>query len=285
MLAHVHHRLIYHYHEAVLLDPHVLYLHPRKSAMLSIKSFELTLDPAPSQRSKNLDPEGNIQTLVFFTQPCQQLLIEMKAMVETTEFNPFDFVFYPFESKQLPLIYQANYQQTLSPYLGRLGLHPDIEQVAAQLASKAKYQTAQFLMDLNAFIHTQFAYEIREEGHPNAPELTLKTRKGSCRDYAVLFAAICRSMGLATRFVSGYYLGPAPVDVPNQQHFLHAWVEVYLPGGGWRGYDPTQFEVVSGNHIPLAASCLPESISPVIGSYRGPSPSRLETYVNIERLD
>ena len=109
-------------------------------------------------------------------------------------------------------------------------------------------------------------------------------RKGSCRDYAVLFSALCRALGLATRFVSGYYVGVAPVDVPNQTHHLHAWVEVYLPGGGWRGYDPTQHEVVAGNHIPLAASCLPEEITPVFGSYRGSATSELITKVSIERV-
>ena len=139
-------------------------------------------------------------------------------------------------------------------------------------------------MQINEFIFKNFAYEIREEGAPNTPEVTLLSRKGSCRDYAVLFSALCRAMGLATRFVSGYYTGAAPVDLPNQTHHLHAWVEVFLPGGGWRGYDPTQHEVVSGNHIPLAASCLPEEITPVYGTYRGAATSILTTNVFIERI-
>jgi transglutaminase-like putative cysteine protease len=208
----------------------------------------------------------------------------MNAVVETTEFNPFDFVYFPFESKTLPLNYTHSYQKTLSPYLGQEGVSTLVEQTARQIASQVKWNTSSFLSELNEFIFKQFAYEIREEGAPNSAEYTLVNRKGSCRDYAVLFSALCRALGLATRFVSGYYVGVAPVDVPNQTHHLHAWVEVYLPGGGWRGYDPTQHEVVAGNHIPLAASCLPEEITPVFGSYRGSATSELITKVSIERV-
>ncbi|WP_395767140.1 transglutaminase domain-containing protein [Aquirufa sp.] len=284
MIAKILHRLQYQYSEPVTLDPHILYLHPRKSSLLSVKSFGLSIDPVPVQISKNLDPEGNIQNILFFKDPTNYLTIHMQAQVETTEFNPFDFVYFPFESKRLPMRYSEAYVKTLSPYLGIEGIGNVVEHTARQLASQVQYETSAFLMQINEFIFKNFAYEIREEGAPNTPETTLVSRKGSCRDYAVLFSALCRAMGIATRFVSGYYTGASPVDVPNQTHHLHAWVEVFLPGGGWRGYDPTQHEVVSGNHIPLAASCLPEEITPVYGSYRGTALSSLTTEVFIERI-
>lgn len=284
MIAKIKHLLSYKYSAPVYLEPHVIYLHPRKSSLLTINSINLEINPKPVQISKNLDPEGNIQNILFFKEPSDFLQIEMNTLVETTEFNPFDFVYFPFESKTLPLNYTHSYQKTLSPYLGIEGVSTLVEQTARQIASQVKWNTSEFLSDLNEFIFTQFAYEIREEGAPNSAEFTLKNRKGSCRDYAVLFSAMCRALGLATRFVSGYYVGPAPVDVPNQTHHLHAWVEVYLPGGGWRGYDPTQHEVVAGNHIPLAASCLPEEITPVFGSYRGSATSALITNIVIERV-
>jgi len=284
MIAIIKHLLTYQYSSAVNLEPHVLYLHPRKSSLLTVNSFTLDVNPKPVQISKNLDPEGNIQNILFFKEPTDCLKIEMNTVVETTEFNPFDFVYFPFESKTLPLNYTNSYQKTLSPYLGQEGVTTLVEQTARQIASQVKWNTSSFLSELNEFIFKQFAYEIREEGAPNSAEFTLVNRKGSCRDYAVLFSAMCRALGLATRFVSGYYVGVAPVDVPNQTHHLHAWVEVYLPGGGWRGYDPTQHEVVAGNHIPLAASCLPEEITPVFGSYRGSASSELITKVSIERV-
>ncbi len=284
MIAIIKHLLTYQYSSAVNLEPHVLYLHPRKSSLLTVNFFTLDVNPKPVQISKNLDPEGNIQNILFFKEPTDCLKIEMNTVVETTEFNPFDFVYFPFESKTLPLNYTNSYQKTLSPYLGQEGVTTLVEQTARQIASQVKWNTSSFLSELNEFIFKQFAYEIREEGAPNSAEFTLVNRKGSCRDYAVLFSAMCRALGLATRFVSGYYVGVAPVDVPNQTHHLHAWVEVYLPGGGWRGYDPTQHEVVAGNHIPLAASCLPEEITPVFGSYRGSASSELITKVSIERV-
>jgi transglutaminase-like putative cysteine protease len=282
MIAKIKHLLSYKYSSTVNLEPHVLYLHPRKSSLLTVNSFSLNINPKPIQISKNLDPEGNIQNILFFKEPTDFLEIEMNAVVETTEFNPFDFVYFPFESKTLPLNYTHSYQKTLSPYLGQEGVTSLVEQTARQIASQVKWNTSSFLSELNEFIFKQFAYEIREEGAPNSAEYTLVNRRGSCRDYAVLFSAMCRALGLATRFVSGYYVGVAPVDVPNQTHHLHAWVEVYLPGGGWRGYDPTQHEVVAGNHIPLAASCLPEEITPVFGSYRGSASSELITQLSIE---
>lgn len=284
MIAKIKHLITYHYSAAVSLEPHVLYLNPRKSSLLTINSFALDINPKPVQISKNLDPEGNVQNILFFKEPTNFLQIEMNAVVETTEFNPFDFVYFPFDSKTLPINYTHSYQKTLSPYLGEEGVSNLVEQTARQIASQVKWNTSSFLSELNEFIFKQFAYEIREEGAPNSAEYTLVNRRGSCRDYAVLFSALCRALGLATRFVSGYYVGVAPVDVPNQTHHLHAWVEVYLPGGGWRGYDPTQHEVVAGNHIPLAASCLPEEITPVFGSFRGSATSELITEVSIKRV-
>jgi transglutaminase-like putative cysteine protease len=284
MIAEITHKLHYHYSSEVFLDPHIIYLHPRKSALLNILDYTLSVLPTPAQISKNLDPEGNIQNILFFKEPTTDLDIIMTAKVATTEFNPFDFVYFPFESKSLPISYSASYQKTLAPYLGKEGISPMVEQLAWQIASDVKWKTSEFLMSLNEFINSNFAYEIREDGAPHAPEFTLVNLKGTCRDYAVLFSAVCRTLGLATRFVSGYYTGVAPVDLPQQNHYLHAWVEVYLPGGGWRGYDPTQNEVVSGNHIPLAASCLSEEITPVFGSYRGNASSTLATEVFIQRV-
>ena len=173
MIAKIKHLLTYHYSTAVNLEPHVLYLHPRKSSLLTINSFTLDVNPKPVQISKNLDPEGNIQNILFFKEPTDFLKIEMNAVVETTEFNPFDFVYFPFESKTLPLNYTHSYQKTLSPYLGQEGVNSLVEQTARQIASQVKWNTSSFLSELNEFIFKQFAYEIREEGAPNSAEYTL----------------------------------------------------------------------------------------------------------------
>jgi transglutaminase-like putative cysteine protease len=152
MIAKIHHSLVYQYSEPVYLEPHVLYVYPRKSSLLSIKEFDLSISPTPVQISKNLDPEGNIQNILFFKDPTAHLNIEINAVVETTEFNPFDFVYFPFDSKRLPMRYSDAYLKTLAPYLGLDGVTPVIEQTARHLASQVQWSTSEFLRDVNSFI-------------------------------------------------------------------------------------------------------------------------------------
>ena len=152
MIAKIKHHLTYQYSEAVYLEPHVLYVHPRKSSLLTVTEFSLRIQPEPVQISKNLDPEGNIQNILFFKEPTDHLSIQVHALVETTEFNPFDFVYFPFESKTLPMAYSNSYQKTLSPYLGLEGVTPNVEQMARQIASGVRYSTSAYLSALNEFI-------------------------------------------------------------------------------------------------------------------------------------
>ena len=121
--------------------------------------------------------------------------------------------------------------------------------------------TLDFLFALNQRIYQDCEYIIRETGKPYPAGMTWRRKKGSCRDYTVLFMEVCRAVGIAARFVSGYQEG----DAQQQNRDLHAWVEVYLPGGGWRGYDPTLGLVISDRHIPLAASAIPELAAAVEG--------------------
>jgi len=146
-----------------------------------------------------------------------------------------------------------------------------VESWARQLASQANWQTVAFLMTLNQTIRA-FTYEVREIGAPYPPEQTLTLMRGSCRDYTTLFMAACRSLGMAARFVSGYLFGN-----PQQEHQLHAWVEVYLPGAGWRGFDPTEGTVVGNRHIFLTSTAKPELAAPISGTFQGQASSTLRS--------
>jgi transglutaminase-like putative cysteine protease len=168
---------------------------------------------------------------------------------------------------------------SLQSYLNRKGVTTYVDQTARQIAASVNWDTSSFLSELNKFIHS-FAYEIREEGDAYSPEKTLLERRGSCRDYSVLFMAMCRALGIASKFVSGYYFSD-----PNQPQYLHAWVNVYLPGGGWRGYDPTQNCLVSGRHIPLATSAMPNLISPIHGTFRGSAQSVFKAEVSVRKIE
>ena len=138
-----------------------------------------------------------------------------------------------------------------------------------------------FLNQLNSTLYREFEFMHRDFGNPHPPEVTLTTRRGACRDLSVLFIDACRAMGLAARFVSGYQEGD-----PNQtERNLHAWAEVYLPGAGWRGYDPTHGLAVSDRHVVITAVADPGLSTPVIGTFRGTgvtSTLSVDIAVNVE---
>ena len=274
----IEHELDYQYSNAVFLEPHYLYLHPKRSSLLTIISHEIEITPLPSTIAKNLDSSDNIQYILFFKDTTSSLNIKVKSVVETTEFNPLSFLYHPFESSSLPIKYSQDLEKILSPYLVKDGITTLIDQTARQLAASVNWNTTAFLTALNSYIH-QFSYEVREDGLPHTPETTLLGRNGSCRDYSVLFMAMCRALGIASRFVSGYYY----VESENQNRiqYLHAWVEVYLPGGGWRGFDPTQNCLVSGNHVPVGTSAIPQMVTPISGTFRGSAVSVFEAKVRI----
>jgi transglutaminase-like putative cysteine protease len=275
------HELDYQYSNGVFLEPHYLYIHPKKSSLLSVISYQLDITPQPSSIVKNLDAVDNIQHIIFFKDITSSLNIKLTSIVETTEFNPLSFIYHPFESSFLPIKYSDALTKVLSPYLVKDGITTLIDQTARQLAASVDWNTTSFLTALNTYIN-QFAYEVREDGLPHSPEATLLNRYGSCRDYSVLYMALCRALGIAARFVSGYYY--VEPEAPNQQQYLHAWVEVYLPGGGWRGFDPTQNCLVSGNHVPVGASAIPQMITPIFGTFRGNASGVFEAKVSVEEV-
>ena len=274
----IEHELDYQYSNAVFLEPHYLYLHPKRSSLLTLISHEIEIMPQPSTIAKNLDSSDNIQYILFFKDTTPSLNIKVKSVVETTEFNPLSFLYHPFESSSLPIKYSEDLEKILSPYLVKDGITTLIDQTARQLAASVNWNTTAFLTALNAYIH-QFSYEVREDGLPHTPETTLLGRNGSCRDYSVLFMAMCRTLGIASRFVSGYYYVESENE--NRIQYLHAWVEVYLPGGGWRGFDPTQNCLVSGNHVPVGTSAIPQMVTPISGTFRGSAVSIFEAKVRI----
>jgi transglutaminase-like putative cysteine protease len=271
MLLHVRHESEYNYDIPVALGPQTLYLYPRTYPYQQMLDYSLIIDPKPSRIVRNIDVEGNVQQLAYFNHPTKRLMVTAEIKLQSEEFNSFDFVLFPFETQRVPFRYPKYEQDLLQPYLERVGVTHRIEDWAKQIAAKAGWQTTGFLIALNQTIR-EFTYEIRELGSPFPPEQTLTLRKGSCRDYTTLFMAACRSLGIAARFVSGYLFGN-----PQQEHQLHAWVEVYLPGAGWRGFDPTEGSVVVNRHIFLTSTAKPELAAPISGTFIGRANSTLRS--------
>jgi transglutaminase-like putative cysteine protease len=271
------HSLHYQYDMPVGLLPHTLHLSPRPQPNLRVLAQKLHIEPAPVFVSTHTDGVGNTQQVIFFENKTTELQLQTELHVLTDDIPAFWH--YPAESAALPVSYPAMWLETLQPYLSRQGITTLVDQMARNLASEAGWQMTEFLNRLNAYIRQQLRYEVREMGWPKAPETTLIEGVGSCRDYAVLFVACCRAMGLAARFVSGYYFLN-----PHEPQHLHAWAEVYMPGGGWRGYDPTQNCLVGAQHVALAAAAVPELVTPVSGSFTGKTQSHLGTSVQIRAV-
>jgi len=263
------HTTTYRYDRPVTLAPHLLRLHPRSDVTQRLDTFSLDLDPAPEQVIENIELDGNVALRVFFPdQPIETLRIQTSFTIDTLRVNPFEFLLEPWAT-QLPFNYPATLLSRLHPYLGGWGGNfPNLDPIAVQLAQELWHETAgnptSFLWELNQRIFTSCKHIVRETGEPYPPGVTWQTKTASCRDMAVLFIEVCRAMGLAARFVSGYEEG----DPDWEKRYLHAWAEVYLPGGGWRGYDPTQGLAVGDRYIALAAAPNSRLATPISGSLK-----------------
>ncbi len=186
----------------------------------------------------------------------------MLATVATSCTNPFNYLLESW-ANTIPFDYPSSLLKQLEPYLRSYGFTPDpiASELAQDIFASTQGNTLDFLFTLNQRIYQDCEYITRETGEPLLPGITWRNKQGSCRDYGVLFMEVCRTMGIPARFVSGYQEG----DKEQENRDLHGWVEVYLPGAGWRGYDPTLGLVVGDRHIPLAASAIPAYTATVEG--------------------
>ena len=277
----VQHSLDYQYNSPVRLETHTLYLYPRSYPHQRLIDYKLSIDPQPSKIVKNVDVEGNVQHLIYFyNQQYSRLLVSADITVSSEPVNVFDFVLYPFEASKIPFLYDNRIYKYLIPYLDKTDATYQVEQFARNLAAKVGYATIPFLVEMSQHISQNFVYQQREYGHAYPPDDTLRDRSGSCREYARLFIGACRSLGIAARFVSGYLYGH-----PQQAHELHAWAEVFLPGAGWRGFDPTEGKAVINKHISMGTSADYDQLAPVMGSFLGFTSSLLTTNVDIQLLE
>ncbi|MEN9210984.1 MAG: transglutaminase family protein, partial [Thermostichus sp. DG02_2_bins_29] len=208
--------------------------------------------------------------------------IQAQAAVQTWRHNPFDYLLLDWAT-HLPIDYPSTLVAQLQPYLIR-PTEATVQALAWEVWDQVQGNSTAFLQQLNQRIHGECRYILREKGDPWPASLTWQRRTGSCRDLTLLFMEVCRTVGLAARFVSGYVAtqqqpsqasGPELTEDADQTQsdptsgHLHAWAEVYLPGAGWRGFDPTQGLAVADQHIALAASAYPAGAAPISGHWLG----------------
>ncbi len=262
----------YRYDRLVGLSPQIIRLRPAPHCRTRILSYSLRVAPAEHFINWQQDPEANYLARLVFPDETRELRIEVDLVAEMSVYNPFDFFLAPYAEKA-PFKYESTERRELAPYLVKMPATPLVAAYVAGI-SAAPRRTIDFLVDLNRRVAGDVRYLIRLEPGVQSPDETLEKRSGSCRDSAALLVQLLRHLGLAARFVSGYLVQLVPdvksLDGPSgpAQDFtdLHAWCEVYLPGAGWIGLDPTSGLLAGEGHIPLACTPEPSGAAPVSGA-------------------
>jgi uncharacterized protein (DUF2126 family) len=268
-LNHVTH---YKYDRLVNLSPQIVRLRPAPHCRTRILSYSLRIEPATHFINWQQDPFANHLARLVFPEKTQEFKVTVDLVAEMAVYNPFDFFLEP-HAENYPFAYDEASAHDLAPYLVKGPLTPAFKAFVASIP-RDEVRTIDFLVSLNQRLQRDIAYTIRMEPGVQTPEETLTLKTGSCRDTGWLLVQALRHMGLAARFVSGYLIqlkadvaaldGPSGTEVDFTD--LHAWCEVFLPGAGWIGLDPTSGLLAGEGHIPVACTPEPTGAAPVSGA-------------------
>ncbi|MEL1242388.1 transglutaminase family protein [Flavobacterium flavipallidum] len=267
------HKTAYKFDRNIKLFPHIFRLRPAAHSRTTIEGYSFKIYPEDHFINWQQDPFGNYQARVVFNEPTKELRVDVEVIANMQVINPFDFFIEEY-AENFPFNYDDNLKRELIPYLEIKENGDKLNQLVSILKEKKDLRSVDFLVFANQLIFNSLKYNIRMEAGVQSCEETLELKSGSCRDFAWLLVQALRKIGLAARFVSGYLVQLTPdiksLDGPsgpeNDFTDLHAWTEVYLPGAGWIGLDPTSGLFAGEGHIPLCCTPDYESAAPVTGA-------------------
>ena len=278
----IHHTTSYHYHQPVSLGPHRLMLRPREGHDLHLVSIDLTITPAAAVTWAQ-DVFGNAVATAYFKAESANLVIESIAELEldAAAWPVFDIAA---SARNYPFQYSRDEWADLAALT--VQQYPDparrLRNWACGFVRDTPTDTLALLKDLSYGVST-LVYQSREDDGTQSPLQTLDRGRGSCRDFAVLFVEAARSLGFGARIVSGYLYNPNQSLVGSSDAgSTHAWAEVYVPGEGWIGFDPTNRSVGGSNLIPVAVARDIRQAMPVSGSFIGATDAFYRMLVNVE---
>ena len=290
IIAALHHVSHYHYNLPATLGMQTVRLRPAPHVRSNIQAYSLKVSPKDHFINWHQDPFGNFLAKVLFPEKITEFKIEVDLLTEIRVFNPFDF-FLEDHAKEFPFTYETELREELIPYLEVKEKDQALCRWIADVDC-SKRGVIDFLVDINQKLNSQLQYTVRLEPGVQSCEETLGLGSGSCRDMAWLLCQALRHLGLATRFASGYLIqlaadvksldGPSGTEVDFTD--LHAWTEVYLPGAGWVGLDPTSGLFAGEGHIPLCCTPNPSSAAPVTGTLETGIQSTLSHEMTVTRI-
>lgn len=268
----IRHQTSYKYDRLVNLSPHTFRLRPAAHCRTPIISYSLKIEPANHFINWQQDPFGNFLARVVFPEKTKVLHFEVEVIAEIIVINPFDFFIEEY-AEHFPFVYDDQLKKELAPYMEVAEDTPKLEAWYKEIKPSEKLRSIDLLVKLNQLVQQKVKYTIRLEPGIQTCDQTLTLESGSCRDSAWLLVQLLRKLGLAARFVSGYLIqlkaDTKALDGPSGtlEDFtdLHAWAEVYIPGAGWIGLDPTSGLFAGEGHIPLCCTPDPVSAAPVTG--------------------